>query len=117
MKAQAIAKTVRMTPRKVRLVADLVRGKNVVASLAVLKLTQKAAAVEISKVVKSAMSNAEYEANAKKIEGFQKEDLYIKDIQVTDGVRMKRFLPRAKGSASGLVKRTCHITVVVSDEK
>ena len=117
MNAKAIAKTVRMTPRKVRLVADLVRNKNVGEAQAILKLTQKAAAKEVLKVLNSAVANAAYEANLLKEENFSKENLYITDIQVTEGVRMKRFLPRAKGSASGLVKRTCHISVTVSDEQ
>ena len=105
--ARAIAYDVRVTPRKARLVIDLVRGKDVNEALGILANVNKAASPLVAKVIKSAASNAINNF------GMKEEDLYIAEIYANDGLRMKRFLPRAKGSASGLVKRTSHITVVV----
>lgn len=105
--ARAIAKNVRVTPRKARLVIDLVRGKSVKEALGILKNVNKAASVPVSKVIASAAANAINNF------GFDEEKLYVATIYANDGLRMKRYLPRAKGSASGLVKRSCHITAVV----
>ena len=105
--AKAIAKNVRVTPRKARLVIDLVRGKDVKVALGILKNVNKAACEPVSKVIKSAAANAINNF------GFDENSLYIAEIYATDGLRMKRYLPRAKGSASGLVKRNSHITCVV----
>jgi large subunit ribosomal protein L22 len=105
--AKAIAYNVRVTPRKARLVIDIVRGKSVAEALAILKNTNKSASDSVSKVIKSAAANA--------INNFQMDEkrLYVAEIYANDGLRMKRFLPRAKGSASGLVKRNAHIVCVV----
>ena len=105
--ARAIAKNVRITPRKARLVIDLVRGKDVKVALGILANTNKAASEPVSKLIKSAAANAVNNF------GMDEDSLYIAQIWANDGLRMKRYLPRAKGSASGLVKRNCHITVVV----
>lgn len=105
--ARALAKTVRLTPRKARLVIDLVRGLKVSEALALLANVNKSATTPVVKTIKSAAANAVNNFNMKE------EDLFIKEIYANDGMRMKRYRPRAKGSASGLVKRTCHITVVV----
>ena len=105
--ARAIAKNVRVTPRKVRLVIDLVRGKDVKEALGILANVNKAAAVPVSKLIKSAAANATNNF------GMDEDKLYIATIYANDGLRMKRYLPRAKGSASGLVKRASHITVIV----
>ena len=105
--ARAIATNVRVTPRKARLVIDLVRGLGVNEALGILANVNKAASPIVAKVVKSAASNAINNF------GMDEESLYIAEIYANDGLRMKRYLPRAKGSASGLVKRTSHITVVV----
>jgi len=105
--ARAIAYDLRVTPRKARLVIDLIRGKDVNEALGILANVNKAASPLVAKVVKSAASNAINNF------GMKEENLYIAEIYANDGLRMKRFLPRAKGSASGLVKRTSHITVVV----
>ena len=109
MQAKAIARTVRVTPRKARLVVDLIRGKNVGEAYAILANTNKASSPIVTKVIKSAVANATNNYN------MNEETLYIKTAYVDDGIRMKRYMPRAKGSASGLIKRTCHITCVVSD--
>ena len=105
--AKAIAKNVRVTPRKVRLVIDLVRGLPVKEALGILANVNKAASEPVMKVIKSAAANATNNF------GMDEDALYIAEIFATDGLRMKRYLPRAKGSASGLVKRSSHITCVV----
>jgi len=110
MQAKAIARTVGVTPRKARLVVDLVRGKTVVEALEILSVLNKSAVTPVTKVIKSAVANATNNFN------MDESSLYIKEAYVDDSIRMRRYLPRAKGSASGLVKRTCHITVVVADE-
>ena len=105
--ARAIAKNVRLTPRKARLVIDLVRGKSVKEALGILANTNKAASEPVTKLIKSAAANAVNNF------GMDEDSLYIAQIWANDGLRMKRYLPRAKGSASGLVKRNSHLTVVV----
>ena len=105
--ARAIATNVRVTPRKARLVIDQVRGKDVKVALGLLRNINRAASEPVTKVIKSAAANAINNF------GFDEDRLYIAEIYANDGLRMKRYLPRAKGSASGLVKRNCHITCVV----
>lgn len=107
--AKATVKSIRITPRKVRLVIDLIRGKDVNVALGILANTNKSATPVVTKLVKSAAANAinNHEMDESK--------LYIATIYACDGPRMKRFLPRAKGSASGLIKRTSHITCVVKE--
>lgn len=107
--ARAIAYNVRVTPRKARLVIDLVRGKDVKVALGILNNVNKAATDPVKKVIKSAAANA--------TNNFMMDEnkLYIKEIYANDGMRMKRYIPRAKGSASGLVKRMSHITCVVKE--
>lgn len=105
--AYAVAKNVRTTPRKVRLVINLVRGKDVKTALGILANVNKAATSDVIKVIKSAASNATNNF------GMDESRLYIHTIYANDGIKMKRYLPRAKGSASGLVKRASNITVVV----
>lgn len=107
--ARATAYDVRVTPRKARLVVDLVRGKGVNEALGILANVNKAASPIVAKVIRSAAANAINNYS------FAEEKLYVATIYANDGLKMKRFLPRAKGSASGLVKRTCHITVVVKE--
>ena len=111
MDVKATAKTVRNTPRKVRLVLDLIRGKSVSEALAILKFTPNQAADAVYKVVKSAA------ANATNNHFLTEEELYVKECYANEGIVLKRFMPRAKGSASQILKRTSHITVVVSDER
>ena len=105
--ARATSMNVRCTPRKARLVLDLVRGKDVKVALGILKNVNKAASEPVSKTIRSAAANAINNF------GMDENSLYISEIYANDGMRIKRFIPRAKGSASGLVKRCCHITVVV----
>ncbi len=105
--ARAIAKNVRITPRKARLVMDLVRGKDVKEALGILSNVNRAASEPVMKLIKSAAANATNNF------GMDADSLYIAEIWANDGLRMKRYLPRAKGSASGLVKRNSHLYVVV----
>ncbi|MGM9989017.1 MAG: 50S ribosomal protein L22 [Bacillaceae bacterium] len=107
--AKAVAKTVRIAPRKVRLVVDLIRGKQVGEAIAILRHTPKAASLVVEKLLKSAIANAEhnYEMDIN--------NLVVKQIFVDEGPTMKRFRPRAQGRASQINKRTSHITVVVEE--
>lgn len=113
MEAKAVAKYVRISPRKVRVVMDLVRGKDVAEAYAILKFTPKAGARVLEKVVKSAVANAEnnFDLNADK--------LYIATAFVDKGPTLKRIQPRSRGNAFSILKRTSHVTVVVAerDEK
>ena len=109
--AKAVARTVRIAPRKVRLVADLIRGKQVGEAVAILRHTPKAASPIVEKVLNSAIANAEhnYEMDAN--------NLVITEAYVNEGPTLKRFRPRAMGRASQINKRTSHITIVVSEKK
>ncbi|SES20161.1 LSU ribosomal protein L22P [Gracilibacillus ureilyticus] len=111
MQAKAVAKSVRIAPRKVRLVVDLVRGKNVGEAIAILKHTQRSASPVVEKLINSAVANAEhnYEMNP--------DNLVISEAFVNEGVTLKRFRPRAQGRATQINKRTSHITVVLSEKK
>ena len=111
MDVKATAKTVRVTPRKARLVLDNIRGKNVDEALAILEFTPNQAASAVAKVVKSAAANAEHNYQ------LNRDELFIKTCYADEGLVMKRWMPGAKGSASQILKRTSHITVVVSDGK
>lgn len=108
MEARAISKHVRVTPRKVRMVIDLIRGKNVEEAYATLQYTKKAAAIPVLKTLRSAVSNAMQEEG-----GLGPEDLVIKEAYADDGVTWKRIQARAMGRAYRVRKRTSHITVVV----
>jgi large subunit ribosomal protein L22 len=109
MEVKATAKTLRIPPRKARLVIDLIRGKNADEAAAILRFTPNVAAEAIAKVLKSAVANA---VNNNKMD---EEKLYVKACYVNEGVTLKRFMPRAKGSASAIHKRTSHITIVVAE--
>lgn len=111
MEAKAKLMGVRISPQKAKLVVDLIRGKSVSEALDILAFTNKFAAEPIAKLVKSAAANA---TNNKKMD---EASLYIKEIWVGPGRTLKRFMPKAKGSASRILKRTSHINVVVSDER
>ncbi|MFD1428217.1 50S ribosomal protein L22 [Kroppenstedtia sanguinis] len=110
MKSKAVARYVRMSPRKVRLVIDLIRGKSVDEALAILRFTPRAASPIIEKVLRSAIANAEHNYSMKPGE------LVVDQAMVDEGPTMKRFRPRAQGRAGRINKRTSHITVVVSEK-
>ena len=108
--AKAMARTVRVSPRKTRLVLDLIRGKNVADAIAILKFTPNNAARIVEKTLNSAIANAENNF------GLEKANLVVSETFANEGPTMKRFRPRAKGSASPINKRTTHVTVVVSEK-
>ena len=109
MEAKAVAKYVRIAPRKVRVVMNMIRGKNVADAFAILKFTPKAGADVIEKVLKSAVANAEnnFDMNVDK--------LYIASAYVDQGPTLKRIHPRSRGQAFSIFKRTSHVTVVVAE--
>lgn len=109
--AKAIAKQVRIAPRKARLVVDLIRGKEVGEAIAILKHTQRGASPIVEKVLHSAIANAEHNYE------MDQDSLVVSEVFVDEGITLKRFRPRAQGSASKINKRTSHITVVVSEKK
>ncbi|WP_108305984.1 50S ribosomal protein L22 [Metalysinibacillus jejuensis] len=109
--AKAIARTVRIAPRKVRLVVDLIRGKQVGEAVAILRHTPKAASPVVEKVLKSAVANAEHNYD------LDINNLVVSEVFVDEGPTLKRFRPRAQGRASSINKRTSHITLVVSEKK
>ncbi|MFK5883336.1 MAG: 50S ribosomal protein L22 [Candidatus Izemoplasma sp.] len=111
MEARAQAKMVRISSRKVKLVIDLIRGKNVGEAFAILRLTPKAASPVVEKILKSAIANAEHNYN------MNIEKLYIKEVYVGEGPTLKRFRPRAQGRASQILKRTSHTTIVVAEKE
>lgn len=116
LEAKAIARRVRVTPRKARRMADLIRGKNVQKARMVLQFAPQTAAKPVRKVVESAIANAHFLAE-KSNQTFHENDLVVKTIMVDEGATMKRFRPRAQGRAGAILKRTCQITVVVSSEE
>ncbi|MDR0417125.1 MAG: 50S ribosomal protein L22 [Propionibacteriaceae bacterium] len=105
--AYAIARHIRQSPTKVRRVADLVRHLDVEEALTVLRFAPQAASEPVRKAVASAVANAE------QTESLRAGELYVSQIFVDEGVTMRRIRPRAKGSASRILKRASHITVVV----
>jgi len=110
VEARAIAKYIRISPRKVQEVADLVRGKNVNEALAILEFTNKRGAGILKKVVSSAVANAENN------DDMDRENLYIAEVFANQGPTLKRFQPRAQGRAFMIRKRTSHIGVVVKEK-
>lgn len=106
----AVAKYVRMSPRKVRLVVDLIRGKSVRDAEDILRFVPRAASEPVAKVLNSAKHNALH--NDQMLEDL----LYVKEVFVDAGPTLKRLIPRARGSANILKKRTSHITVIVAEK-
>ena len=111
MEARAYLKHLRITPRKAKIVCDLIRGKDVKYAEAILKHTPKSASEPICKLLKSAAANAEnnHEMNPEK--------LYVSEIFVAPGPTMKRIMPRAQGRAYRILKRTSHITIVLREQE
>ncbi len=109
METKAVAKYIRISPQKARLVADVVRGMDAETAIMTLRFMPKKAARILRKVVESAVANADQS------ESIDVDTLYIKEIQVNGGPTMKRFRPRAMGRATRILKRTSHITVVVDE--
>lgn len=107
MIAKAKARFLRVAPRKVRLVADLIRGKSVEEALNILQFTTKASSKTLAKVLKSAIANAD------QAPGVNVDKLYVRSIQVDGGPTVKRFRPRAMGRATQILKRTSHVTLML----
>jgi|DewCreStandDraft_5_1066085.scaffolds.fasta_scaffold04581_8 large subunit ribosomal protein L22 len=111
MEARCVVRYLRISPRKLRLVADLVRGQQVGKALQVLQFTPKRGARFLAKAVRAAVANVEQLER-----GVDVDSLVIKSVVVDGGPTLKRFLPRAHGRATPIRKRTSHLTVVVADQ-
>ena len=111
MEATATLKYLKASPQKVRLVADLIRGKKVDEALSILRFTKKSSAKDLEKLLRSAVANAE---NTEK--GVDSDDLVVSKIYVNEGPREKRVQPAPMGRAYRIQKRKAHVTVHVSDE-
>ena len=109
MEAKAILRYARISPRKVKIVLDLIRGKDAGTAMAILKNTNKAASELLIKLLGSAVANA--------VNNFEMDDskLYVSECFVCPGPTLKRIMPRAKGSADRILKRTSHVTIVVKE--
>ena len=110
LEAKAILRYARISSRKVKIVADLIRGKKVDEALAIIKFTPKASSEILEKLLKSAIANAENN------HGMNRGNLIVSEIYANQGHTLKRIRPAAKGSAVRIRKRTCHITIVVKEE-
>ena len=110
MEAKALARQIRISPQKARLVADLVRGKSVESALNTLRFMPKKGARILRKVIESAL------ANASQNEAIDVDTLYVKTIFIDGGPMLKRIMPRAQGRASRILKRSSHITLVLDEQ-
>ncbi len=108
---QAHAKYVRISPRKAKIVIDLIRGKSAEEAQAILTFTPKAAAPLVLKVLNSAIANAENNLE------MNRKDLYVAEVYANPGPTLKRYVARSRGSASPMLKRTSHISVVLDERK
>ena len=110
MEVRAILRHTRTTPQKARLVANMIRGKNVNDAMNILTFLQKRVANEFQKLLKSAIANAEENHKVLDID-----DLIVKRVNVDEGVTWKRNMPRARGMATMIKKRTSHITLILDE--
>lgn len=110
MDAYAIATNIRISPRKVRIVVNLIRGKAVNEAFAILKFTPKVGCEVVEKVLKSAVANAEHNFN------MDEDKLFVTETFVDAGPTLKRIHPRSRGQAFGILKRTCRVTVKVGEK-
>jgi len=111
VEARAIAKYVRISPRKVNFICKEIRGKQVDEALSILRFTPKKGARILEKVLTSAIANAENNFN------MDRDNLYVSDAYANDGPHMKRWRPKARGMAYPILKRTSHIGVVVKERE
>ena len=109
MQATAILRTVRLSPQKGRLIADMIRGQPVERALEILQFSTRRAAKRVKKVLESAIANAEHN------QGADIDELRVTEVQIDAGPMIKRFQARAKGRGVRVIKRTSHITVTVGD--
>ncbi len=112
MQARAIARGVGMSPRKMRMVLDLIRGRGVNEAYAILKFSKKGATRPIEKTLRSAVANATQKAD-KEGTFLDADELVVREAYVNEGPVMKRFSPRAMGRATPILKRTSHVTIIV----
>jgi large subunit ribosomal protein L22 len=110
MEAKALAREIRISPQKARLIADLVRGKDVATAINTLRFMPKKGARILRKVIESAL------ANASQNEAIDVDTLYVKTIFIDGGPMLKRIMPRAQGRANRILKRSSHITVVLDEQ-
>ena len=108
---QAHAKYIRISPRKVKIVIDLIRGKNVDEALAILQYTPKAASPVVYKLLASAV------ANAVNNQDMDRSTLYVAEVYANPGPTLKRYVARSRGSASPMLRRTSHISVILDEKK
>ena len=111
MEARAIVRNVRMTPRKMKLICDLIRGKDAATAMAILKHTPKAASESLIKLLNAAVANAEHNFD------MDPSKLVVSKCFVTPGPTLKRMMPRAKGRGDRILKRTSHITLAVAEKE
>ena len=109
MEAKAVAKYIRIAPRKVRIVVDLIRGKSVGEAIAILKFTPKVGSEVVEKVLKSAIANAEHNND------MNVDNLFVSEAFVDQGPTLKRIHPRSRGQAFKILKRSSHVTVKVKE--
>lgn len=111
MEAKAHLKYARIAPRKVQIVLDLIRGKDVNKAIAILRYTNKSASEYLEKLLKSAIANAENNYN------MSRDELYVSECFVSQGPSLKRIRPRALGRAYRVLKKTSHVTLVVKEKQ
>ena len=111
MEARAHLKYARISPRKVKIVLDLIRGKDTDTTMAILNHTPKAASEYLIKLLKSAIANADHNYS------MDTTKLYVSECFVCPGPTLKRMMPRAKGSANRILKRTSHVTLAVAEKE
>lgn len=111
MEARAHLRHARISPRKVKIVCDLIRGKDTKTAEAILRQTPKAASELLQKLLRSAVSNAENNHE------MDPDTLYVSEVYANPGPTMKRYMPRARGGANRILKRTSHITIVVKEKE
>ena len=111
METKSTQKHIRISPRKVKIVLDLIRGKDVGAAVGILKNTRKAASPEVLKLLNKVAADAE--------NNFQmnRDTLYVSECYVCPGMTLKRIMPRGKGSADRILKRTSHVTIAVAEKE
>ncbi len=111
MEAKAYLKYARISPRKVQIVLDLIRGKDAGVAMAIIKNTPKSASEYLEKLLKSAIANAEHNF------GMDTSKLYVSECYACPGPTLKRMIPRAKGSGDRILKRTSHVTLVLKEKE
>ncbi len=111
MEVRASVQRVRVSPRKARLVVDLVRGKKVTDAIAMMKFVPNKAALDVERLLKSVAANAENNYD------LDPDDLWVKAIYADDAAQMRRFKPKARGRVGRILRRSCHITVIAEERE